>query len=187
MIAADAFFLVMHRAFRLSTLGFLASLSACAPYLPRYAPANETFETGFYESIETPRLALLEYRLAKYFAWKDRPYEVVCASTGDLIPSQPNSPPMPLDEDVELKLMKRFPGLSPLSRCKRQGIDVVSADTGVAAAIFDVNDFTCEASDNCVGWGGYYANGSHGWSYYRLRFIDGEWRIKPEDLGIILT
>lgn len=165
----------------------LVALSACAPYLPRYAPAQEAFETGFYEDIETPRLALLEYRLAKYFAWKDRPYKVICASAGDLIPSQPNSPPAPLDEEVELKLMKRFPGLSPLSRCKRQGIDVVAADTGVPAAIFDVNEFSCEAPDNCVGWGGYYANGSHGWSYYRLRFINGEWRIKPEDLGIVLT
>lgn len=165
----------------------LGVLAACAPYLPRYTPAQKAFETGFYEDPETPKLALLEYRLAKYFAWKDRPYQVVCASAGDLIPSQPNSPPAPLDQEVELKLMKRFPGLSPLTRCKRQGIDVVASDTGVAAAIFDVNDFSCEAPDNCVGWGGYYANGGHGWSYYRLRFVGGQWRIAKEDLGIVLT
>lgn len=94
---------------------------------------------------------------------------------------------MPLDPDVELKLIKRFPGLSPLSRCKQTGIDVVASDTDVAAAIFDVNDFSCEAPDNCVGWGGYYANGGHGWSYYRLRFVGGQWRIAKEDLGIVLT
>lgn len=172
---------------KIPLLASFACLSACAPYLPRYAPAQDEIETGYYEDINTPRLALLEYRLGKYFAQKKPPYEVVCAAAGNISPSQADSQPYPLDREVELALMKRFPGLSPLSRCKRQGIDIVAADTGVAAAIFDVNEFSCEAPDNCLGWGGYYANGAHGWSYYRLRFERGEWRIKPEDLGIVLT
>ena len=165
----------------------ITALGACSPYLPRYAPAVEEAETGFYENIDTPRLALLEYRLGRYFAQKERPYEVVCAS--DERPSVVNDKTerAPLDPDVELALIKRFPGLSPLTRCKEQGIDIVAVDTGVSAAIFDVNEFSCETPTDCVGWGGYYANGKHGWSYYRLRFERGQWRIKPEDLGIVLT
>ncbi|QPD00203.1 hypothetical protein [Qipengyuania soli] len=181
------YFDVTRAIIHMSALGLLATLSACAPYLPRYSPANEAFETGFYENIETPRLALLEYRLARYFAWKERPYEVVCASEEKPSVINGKTERAPLAPDVELALIKRFPGLSPLTRCKEQGNDVVAVDTGVPSAIFDVNEFTCEAPDNCVGWGGYYANGQHGWSYYRLKFERGEWRIKPEDLGIVVT
>ncbi|MEZ5682243.1 MAG: hypothetical protein R3E14_13220 [Erythrobacter sp.] len=177
----------MTNALKTPMLASLACLAACTPYLPRYAPAQDAFETGFYEDINTPRLALLEYRLGKYFAQKDRPYEVVCAASANISPSQAGSQPYPLDPEIELALIKRFPGLSPLSRCKRQGIDIVAADTGVAAAIFDVNEFSCETPANCLGWGGYYANGKHGWSYYRMRYERGEWRIKPEDLQIVLT
>lgn len=172
---------------RIIVITIAAVCTACAPYLPRYAPAQEAFETGYYEDINTPRLALLEYRLAKYFAWKERPYEVVCASQErpGIVSGVPER--LPLEPEVELALLKRFPGLSPFTRCQQEGVDVVAADTGVPAAIFDVNEFSCETPANCVGWGGYYANGQHGWSYYRLRFERGEWRIKPEDLGIVLT
>lgn len=168
--------------------GFLAvSCTACATYLPRYAPADAAYETGYYENIQTPRLALLEYRLGKYFAQKDRPYPVVCAAAGRNEPQSATDQPYPLDEDVETKLIKRFPGLSPLSRCERSGLDFRAVDTGEPAAVFDVHDFVCDTPTECLGWGGYYANGRHGWSYYRMTFIDGEWRIKPEDLGIVLT
>ena len=165
----------------------LAALSACSTYLPRYKPANGAFETGYYENIQTPRLALLEYRLGKYFAQGDRPYPVVCAAAGQNTPRSSSDQAYPLDEAVEIKLIERFPGLSPLSRCERRGPDIVAVDTGEAAAIFDVHDFVCDRPTECLGWGGYYANGRHGWSYYRMTFVDGQWRIKPEDLGIVVT
>lgn len=168
-------------------LGGAALASACTPFLPRYAPASASVETGFYEDIASPKLALLEYRLGKYFAQGERPYEVVCAAERGMESANPASLPVALDPEVELKLIRRFPGLSPLARCQRQGLDVRAADTGAAAAIFDVNEFACQASDECLGWGGYYANGPHGWSYYRLRFEGGQWRIRPEDPGIVLT
>ncbi len=171
----------------LVALVMLAALSACSAYLPRYAPAEGAFETGYYENIQTPRLALLEYRLGKYFAQKDRPYPVVCAAAAKMIPHIAASRPRPLDPDVELKLIERFPGLSPQSRCEREGLDIVASDTRQAAAIFDVHDFVCDRPTECLGYAGYYANGRHGWSYYRMTFADGQWRIEPEELNIVLT
>ncbi|WP_435201245.1 hypothetical protein [Qipengyuania sp. 902] len=162
-------------------------LSGCARDLPRYAAPNPQIETGFYEDIATPKLALLEFRLGEYFAREQRPYEVVCAASMNIEPSVSTSKPVPLAPEIEIALIERFPELSSLGRCEHRGIDVVARDTGVAAAIFDVNEFSCQAPDNCLGWGGYYANGPHGWSYYRMRFERGEWRIRREDLGIVLT
>ena len=171
----------------LVTLCALAVLPACSTYLPRYAPAQGAFETGYYENINTPRLALLEYRLGKYFAQETPPYQVVCAAAARQEPHSGLDDPRPLDPEVELKLIERFPGLSPLSRCERRGLDIVAKDTGVAATVFDVHDFSCEAPNNCLGWAGYYANGRHGWGYYRMRFENGQWRIKPEKVHIVLT
>ena len=162
-------------------------LSGCARDLPRYAAPTPQIETGFYEDIASPRLALLEFRLGNYFAREQRPYEVVCAASVNIEPSVATSQAVPLAPEIEIALIERFPELSSLGRCERRGIDIVARDTGVAAAIFDVNDFSCEAPDNCIGWGGYYANGQHGWSYYRMRFQRGAWRIRREDLGIVLT
>lgn len=161
--------------------------SACSQYLPRYKAANSAFETGFYENIENPRLALLEYRLGKYFAQQTFPYTVVCAAAERPSVITGITTYVPLGEETERKLIERFPALSPLSRCEAKGLNIIAADTGEAAAIFDVNEFSCGAADTCLGWGGYYANGQHGWSYYRMTFERGEWRIKPEDLGIVLT
>ncbi len=165
----------------------LLVLSACARELPRYAAGPDALATGFYEDIDTPRLALLEYRLGRYFAQRDRPYEVVCASQERPSVASGITERLPLEPEKELALLKRFPGLSPLTRCKTRGNDIIAADTGVPAAIFDVNDFTCETPDECLGWGGYFANGQHGWSYYRMRFRDGAWRIRREELDIVVT
>lgn len=162
-------------------------LTACSQYLPRYPAPLPSAETGYYENIQTPRLALLEYRIGKYLARKERPFPVICSSAGKINPHDPGSFPNALDEDVEVALIKRFPQLSPLSRCKRDGLDIVATDTGQPAAIFDVHEFVCDSPAECLGWGGYYANGLHGWSYYRMTFDRGEWRIKPEPLEIVLT
>ena len=162
-------------------------LSGCTRDLPRYSAPNPQIETGFNEDIATPKLALLEFRLGHYFARAQRPYKVVCAASVNIEPSLATSQPVALPPDIEIAFIQRFPELSPLSRCEHRGLDIVARDTGVAAAIFDVNDFSCEALNNCLGWGGYYANGQHGWSYYRMRFQRGAWRIRREDLDIVLT
>ena len=44
--------------------------AACTPSLPRYAVPSDAAATGVYEDRQRPDLALLEYRLAKYFAWE---------------------------------------------------------------------------------------------------------------------
>lgn len=169
-------------------LGLATVLAACSPYLERYATVLPEVETGFYSDIDTPRLALLEYRLAEYFARDERPYEVVCAASTRLTVHEPWSRSEALDPETERTLIARFPTLSPLSRCEREGPrDIVASDTRQPAAIFDVHDFSCETPDNCLGWAGYYANGQHGWSYYRMRFERGEWRIRREELDIQLT
>ncbi len=167
---------------------FLAlSCTACSAYLPRYEPPKGAFATGYYENIQTPRLALLEYRLGNYFAQSKRPYPVVCAAAANVDPHDAASQARTLDPDVELKLIARFPGLSPLSRCEREGLDIVASDTGQAAAIFDVHELVCDTPTACLAWAGYYANGQHGWSYYRMTFEGGEWRIEREELTIITT
>ncbi len=161
--------------------------TACSPWLPQYALDQGATATGYYRDIQTPKLALLEYRIADYFASRKRPYAVVCAAAARIAPHDPASQPRPLDPQVEQILLARFPGLSPLSECRRDGLDIVAASSGMAAAIIDVHEFSCNKPDECLGWAGYYANGEHGWSYYRMRFERGEWRIKRERLDIIVT
>ena len=94
---------------------------------------------------------------------------------------------IPLDPAVERTLLRRFPSLTPSGGCKREGLSIKDTDTGVEAAVFDVHELECETATRCSAWAGYYANGTHGWNYYRLRFERGQWRIRLEDLGIVLT
>lgn len=162
-------------------------MTGCAANLPRYAPSPPSAETGFYEDRTTPQLALLEYRLAKYLAQGQRPYAVVCAAATRLGPQDAPVEAAALEPAVERNLMQRFPKLSPLDRCKRDERAVVASDTGVPAAIFDVHEFTCLPDGDCLGWAGYYAEGQHGWTYYRMTFDRGEWRIRREELDIQLT
>ena len=165
----------------------LTALAGCTTYLPRYEPQEGAFATGYYENIQTPRLALLEYRLANYFAQSKRPYPVACAAAEGIDLYNEASRARPLDPEIELKLIARFPGLSPLSRCERDGLDIVASDTGQPAAIFDVHELVCDTPTVCLAWAGYYANGQHGWSYFRMTFAEGEWRIEREELDIVLT
>ena len=165
----------------------LAVCAGCAPSLPRYAVPEDAAPTGFYEDQQRPDLALLEFRLASYFARDDQPYETVCAVDGSDAQSSQQDPPVPLDPATERKLMRRFPSLTPASGCKREGLSVKDSETGVEAALFDVHELECESAVKCSAWGGYYANGQHGWSWYWLEWNGREWKIRPRDLGIELT
>ena len=165
----------------------VTSCAACAPFLPRYAVPQDAAPTGFYEDQQRPDLALLEFRLANYFARSEKPYETVCAVDGSEMQSSKQQEPVALDADVERKLMRRFPSLTPASGCKREGLSVKDRDTGVEAALFDVHELECESAVKCSAWGGYYANGPHGWSWYWLEWNGREWKIRPRDLGIELT
>ena len=162
-------------------------IAACAPSLPRYAVPTGAAPTGFYEDQQRPELALLEFRLANYFARDDRPYETVCAVDGSQTRSNKQPEPVALDAEIERKLLRRFPTLTPAGGCKREGLSVKDSDTGVEAALFDVHELECESAVKCSAWGGYYANGQHGWKWYWLEWRGGEWKIRERDLGIVLT
>ena len=166
---------------------FALACAACTPSLPRYAVPEDAAATGFYEDQSRPDLALLEYRLARYFAWDERPYETVCAVAGKVDPSRQDSVAVPLDPAIERKLLRRFPMLTPSGGCKREGLSIINSDTGVEAALFDVHELECETAVRCSAWGGYYANGQHGWNWYWLDWNGREWKITPRDLGIVLT
>ena len=161
--------------------------AACAPFLPRYSVPRDAAHTGFYEDQQRPDLALLEFRLAKYFARGDTPYETVCAVDGGEMQGSKQQELVALEADVERKLMRRFPSLTPASGCTREGLSVKDRDTGVEAALFDVHELECESAVKCSAWGGYCANGSHGWSWYWLEWNGQEWKIRPRDPGIVLT
>ena len=161
--------------------------AACAAHLPRYAVPEDAAPTGFYEDQSRPDLALLEYRLAKYFAQRDPPYRTVCAADGQFSPSREDSSPTPLDPAVERSLLRRFPSLTPLGGCKREGLSIIDSDTGVEAAVFDVHELECQSATRCSAWGGYYANGQHGWSWYWLDWNGREWKIIRREMEIVLT
>lgn len=161
--------------------------AACTAHFPRYPLPDDAAPTGFYEDRSRPDLALLEYRLAKYFAQGDPPYEAVCTTAEQISPHLQDSMPVPLDPAIERKLLRRFPSLTPAGGCKREGLSIIDSDTGVQAALFDVHDLECESAVKCSAWGGYYANGQHGWSWYWLDWNGKEWKISRREMEIVLT
>ena len=165
----------------------ILSLSGCSTWLPRYS-VGDARETGFYTSPQDGRYALLEYRIAHYLSFADdRPYRTICAAWLNMAPHDPASRPLPLQPDTEEALLARFPELSPLERCVREGVGYADGATGAPAAVFDVNEFECETAERCTGWAGYLADGRHGWRYYEMEYSKGEWRIRPKELDIVLT
>ena len=172
---------------RLLALLLAVGCAACTPSLPRYAVPSNAAATGFYEDRQRPDLALLEYRLAKYFAREERPYATVCAVDGRDSQTIQEKRIVPLDPAIERKLLRRFPMLTPSGGCKREGLSVKDSDTGVEAALFDVHELECESATRCSAWSGFYANGQHGWSWYWLDWNGREWKISKRDLGIELT
>lgn len=174
--------------FRLLSAAFAVwSLAACSSILPQYPLTPGADPTGFYKDPAHPEFALLEYRIAKYLAMSSRAYGTICAAAVQPDRSDPTSQPVALDATVERKLLARFPALAPLSRCRRESLGYSDNATGAAAAVFDVHELGCEEQGRCSAWGGYYANGPHGWSYYSVRWSENGWRIEPKDLGIVLT
>ena len=162
-------------------------LAGCNAYLPRYALPAETAPTGFYKDPNHPNLALLEYRLARYFDQKQPPYPTVCAIRYKLDFADAESQPVPFDPHVEQALLTRFPGLSPASQCKREGVRIVDRETGAAATVFDVHDMVCDTATKCSAWTGYYGAGPHGWSWYWLIWNGREWQIRRREMDIVLT
>ena len=173
--------------FRLAVLVGTLALAACTGHYPRYAVPAGAVETGFYDDPTAPAQALLEYRLAEYFATEPRRYGTVCAAASDAYAVDRQREPAPLAPTVEARLLARFPGLSPLTRCVKDGIDVRDAQTGAAAAIFDVHELACENPETCTAWAGYYANGPHGWRWFTLDFKNGSWRFARKEMDIVLT
>lgn len=168
--------------------GILAGLSvACSPYLSRYAVPAGAEPTDFYEDQSRPDLALLEYRIAKFFAAQSRPYTTACAVAVQIEPHDPDSEAIPLDQEIEARLLARFPDLKPANQCKREGLSILDRETGEPAALFDVHGLDCETQPDCSAWAGYYAYGTHGWSWYWVEWRDGMWTIRPRKSEIVLT
>lgn len=161
--------------------------AACTSVLPRYGLPSGATPTGFYEDRSRPDLALLEYRIAAYFAQARRPYASVCVTAQRIAPSDPDSKIVPLDPAIERRLLARFPELTPSGSCKRVGRSIVDETTGERAALFDVHDLDCESQTRCTAWGGYYADGPHGWSWYSLDWNGSAWTIRRRELEITPT
>ena len=169
----------------LSLLVF-SSLASCSN-LPRYPVPASAMPTGFYENRDTSGLALLEYRIARYFAQSDRPYPTVCAAAVQRGEGNDKRDPAPLSPEVEDRLLARFPGLSALIHCKRAGVGYEDGRTGAAAAVFDVHEIECRSSDLCSAWAGSLGDGPHGWSWYWIEWKRGAWRFRERPLDIVVT
>ena len=139
-----------------------------------------------------PELALLEVRLAEHFAESGAAPPTTCVRFAPGPASYPERYG-PLDDALERRLMLRFPGLAPRGRCVNGSTAggttfFVDGDTGEPAAMFDVHELACEEPTRCTGWAGYVLDPRrNGWRYYEARFVDGKWRVREADLGIILT
>lgn len=164
----------------------MAAISSCTPYLPRYPLPPNASPTGFYEDPLRPDLALLEHTIAKYLADADHPYRVLCAAGDDTRPAD-NEASRPVQPAVEVRLLARFPQLSPRADCRQDGLVYYHRTSGAEAAIFDVHDLECAKPTRCLAWGGYQASGPHGWMRYHVDFIRGAWRIRPKKSDIVLT
>lgn len=127
-----------------------------------------------------PELALLEYRITRILA--AQPAQTVCAG----IRATTSEKVGPVAG--EARLLQRFAGLSPLSRCRQSEEGNFDTETGAAAMIVDVHELKCEAPDNCTAWAGFVESSRrNGWAYFRATFANGAWRIREEDLGIVVT
>lgn len=172
---------------RLSVLLTLPLLVAgCATYLPRYAPLAPGAETGFYGDIETPELALLEYRIAKYLDWDERPYATICAAA-ERDHSRPAGEPISLPTAVEQALLRRFAQLSPLSECRSTGVHRYAGPDGSEAAVFQVEQPSCETATACTAYARYHAAGGGFGNRYALDWDGRQWRLRYHPQEIILT
>ena len=161
--------------------------AGCAGYLPRMAAPPGTEPTGFYEDRSRPDLALLEFRLARYFASSERPYETVCAGLGWRQRDDFLRKAVPLSPQVETRLLARFPDLKPFETCVPDNSGYRDRVTGRPAAMFDVHELECETPIRCSAYAGSLANGPHGWSPYWAEWRGEQWRIRRRKLDIIVT
>lgn len=139
-----------------------------------------------------PELALLEVRLAEHFAKFAGTPPTTCAGF---------APGTPVDrrrvgglaDGEERRLMRRFPALAPFDRCSpvmhTDGTQFyVDSITGEPAAMIDVHGLDCTGPAECRGYAGYRLDETrNGWRYYVARFSDGKWRVREEELDIIVT
>ena len=161
----------------------LALLSAsCAPVLNRDLISLP--QTVADDPIR-PDLAMIELRLAEHFAAaanSAEPLPTTCAGLKqyDGLRGFP--------DNLERRLLKRFPRLAPFDRCVKQGDWYVDSITGEQAAMFDAHQMDCDRPTYCTGWAGFMGpKPKSGWRFYEARYVDGKWRIKRKELNIILT
>ncbi|MFB0611224.1 hypothetical protein [Aurantiacibacter poecillastricola] len=117
------------------------------------------------QSLEQPRLAMLEHVLAGYFASDIPNPPTVCASWHDGREEEALPP-----ED-ELALMARFPQLAPMARCSRTDNGWRDTETDEPALVFTLHNFSCASEQSCSAWGGYRSDGANSMSY----LYQGEW------------
>ena len=127
-----------------------------------------------------PELALLELRLARWY--RDNPGGHACAGVRQT--TQETVGPL-ADESV---LRARFPALLPLDRCRVIGTLVVDRETGQQAALFDVHEPEWRGTGVYRAYAGYRMDARrNGWGYYEARYERGAWRVRDQDLDIIVT
>lgn len=164
-----------------SALAATALCSACAP--PLNSRIAATPQSLAAES-DDPVLALLEYRIAELIERKPDLPDAICAgwrSEGGMMDVAA------LPADKEARLQRRFARVVPFAQCTIED-NTVRTRAGQPAILFDVHELECAHPGDCTAWAGYTQTPRiNGWNYFRARFRNGYWQIRPEDLGIELT
>ena len=165
------------------------AVSACAPALNSQLVRSPLTVA---DDPDHPELALLEVRLAEHFGKFGATPPTTCAgfTPGTSIDRRKLGA---LSAEDEQRLMLRFPDLAPFDRCKP--IDngpgtkfFVDSITGEPAAMFDVHQLECSSPTRCRAYAGYTLDQQrNGWRFYEARFADGKWRVRKQDLDIIVT
>lgn len=154
----------------------LVAVTACSSTLPRYPAKAPAVESGFYTDRSRADLAMIEYRVAKYLDWDDRPTDRICVaskqhlSAGTMVFTS-------FSEPVESAFYRRFPALEPLENC------AVAAD----AAIFTVEVLECEQRSECSADVGYRIGPRGYFNRYVATWKNGEWQLRYEPQPIVLT
>ncbi len=154
---------------RLVFLAPVLALTACV-YPDDSVPAPESDVPSLGSDQSQPQLALMDHLLGTYFASDVPSRPTICAATHD------GRSEVALAPEAERALMSRYDSLAPFTRCAWLEEGWQDSETGEPAMVFTVHSFSCTATDNCSGFGGYIAGQTSSMSnLYTMRYTGGAW------------
>lgn len=102
-----------------------------------------------------------------------------CIGTGQGLKLQDSHPAV-------LRVLRANPKVKPASACDAdaRGQKVIDRASGLPSLLFGVGQLDCASARECQFWGGYYeSNLSAQVNVYRVRLIDGAWRVTLTSAG----